>query len=331
MRYKATLMMLLAAIVILAVACGQNPLGSGNPGGLKYYSLLAKAVQKPDAINDEEKSKDGARGLVAEGTAAAKRAKAAGAAAAPAWLLDSGISLDNDGNLTYYEVVKDKPSEEDPDVLVTGRAAVVFKYSETGVTNIDPALITDIISWEFDGRQYRTWDGQTDSLRAKVRFAVTDITDIKPGKTSWWGMNISATDDLGKGDTASFTVDSLDDVNKVQYGEGHFLDAKSGEDNTGDPKPFDFDVEIHHKNTLGGNPYERYEDNEGVMHFSLPWGASGDSLYFSITFKRNWEREGTVRKNGPDGPVLIRFTHNEKTGAGTVTYYDEDGNELEQT
>ena len=331
MRYKALLMMLLAMIVILAVACGTNPLGSGNPGGLKYYSLLAKQVQKPDAINDEEKSKDGAKGLVAEGTAAAKRAKSAGGAAAPIWILDSGVSLDLDGNLTYYEVVKDKPSEKDPDVLVTGRAEVMFKYTGTDVVNIDPNLITDIISWNFAGREYRTWDGQTDSMIATVRFAETAVADIKPGKTNWWGMNISATDALGKGDTASFEVDSLDDVNKIQYGEGHFLDAKSGEDNSGDPKPFDFEVEIHHKNTTGGNPYERYEDNEGVMHFSMPWGTSGDSLYFSITFKPNWDREGTVRKNGASGPVLIRFTHNEKTGAGTVIYYDEDGNEIEST
>ena len=65
------------------------------------------------------------------------------------------------------------------------------------------------------------------------------------------------------------------------------------------------------------------------MYFYSPWGESEtDSLYFTINFYPDYYRDGTIRKNGPKGPVLVRFTWNEKTEQGTVTYYDEDGDEI---
>ena len=92
MKHRSILLTCCAALLVLAAACGKNPLGAGDPGGLKYYALMAKKVQKPDAINDEEKSKEGAADLVTEGTSMAKRAAAGTGmlASPPVWLIDSG-------------------------------------------------------------------------------------------------------------------------------------------------------------------------------------------------------------------------------------------------
>jgi hypothetical protein len=130
-------------------------------------------------------------------------------------------------------------------------------------------------------------------------------------------------------DTAYFAVDSLDDVNHVQFGEGHFYDARTGKNNDEGSRSFDFTVQIIHKNSLDASkPYLRYEDNEGIVNFTIPWGESGDSLYFTVHFYPGELRKGTIKKNGPEGVTLVEFEKNEKTGDGFVIIYDESGKEV---
>ena len=66
------------------------------------------------------------------------------------------------------------------------------------------------------------------------------------------------------------------------------------------------------------------------QNFYLPWGKSSDSLYFTINFYPDYYRDGTIKKNGPNGPTVVSFTRNEKTGAGTTVYYDDKGNEIDR-
>jgi hypothetical protein len=156
--------------------------------------------------------------------------------------------------------------------------------------------------------------------------------DLKPGLTTAWAKNISNTIALGQGDTAAFALDSLYDT--AEYGEGHFYDAHSGKQNTEGPKSFDFTLEVIHINSLDpAKPFLRYQDNEGIMHFYLPYGTSDDSLYFTIHFfppysHADYDREGEIRKNGPTGPRLVYFKIKEMTQSGTVIYYDENGKEI---
>jgi len=234
----------------------------------------------------------------------------------------------------------DKPSEEDPDKLMTGRGEVVFGYGGSGIVNLsslDTTKITDLFSFHFIGRETKNENffhaGQICSLDVNVNFGTTELADIKPGGTSFRAWNISPTTELGKGDTAYFWLDDLDDAKHIQYGEGHFLDYNTGkdEDDDGemDQRPFDFELEVHHKNSIDeSKPYHRYQDNEGVVRFTLPWGTSGDSLYFMVHFYPQYDRTGTIRKNGHDGPIVAKFSHNEKTNEGSVTYYNDDGEEI---
>jgi antitoxin component YwqK of YwqJK toxin-antitoxin module len=119
-------------------------------------------------------------------------------------------------------------------------------------------------------------------------------------------------------------VDSLDTVNSSQFGGGTFFDAYTGSDNNGPSATFSFNLEVLHKDT-----YTNWSDNEGIMTFKYPWGNAGDSLFFKIHFYPNYERVGEIRKNSENGPVLVEFTNNDKTGNGTVKYYDENGNVID--
>lgn len=331
-------LILISISVLILSGCGQNPWGPGASGGLNFFAKVGKAMQKPSAIEDEENGKEGAKSTISEGTAVAKRlAKGSVGVEDNPWLDSNWISVSGD-TLAYYEMVTNKPCEEDSEKLATGTGEVKFGYSGTTpvtLDNLDPNQITDVYSWHFVGEENKTWKKSADgnyseicSVDVTVTFSTTAISDFKPGKTWAWGKNISATEDLGKGDTASFLVDSLDEVNATQYGEGHFYDANTEDENSDESASFDFDLQILHKNSIDSlKPYERYEDNEGIMSFLFPWGTQ-DSLYFSIHFFPDYYREGEIRKNSADGPILVKFTHNEKTGDGTATYYDEDGNEI---
>ena len=233
---------------------------------------------------------------------------------------------------TYYEEVVNKPSDEDPDKLVTGRGEVKFGYAAGSTPTlgvIDTSKITQIVSFEMLGREYKSWNGVTDSINVKMEFMNPDVKDLKPGRIWAWGKNISQDQSKGAGDTASFELDSLDDVNHIQYGEGHFLDAHTGRTHDGDAYSFDFDMQVIHKNTQDqSKPYLRYQDNEGIIFFHLPRPVQKDSLYFTIHFFPQYEREGTIQKDGPNGKVMVRFSFNEKQGTGTATYYNEDGDEI---
>jgi len=321
----------MSAIVFAIGGCGLNPFGPGQ-GGLSIFAKIGKAMQKPSAISDKKNEESTAKAVVAAQSTAKRLAKGLASAAAEPWRLSFG--LENLGGFTYkyWEYVANKPSDDDPDKLTTGRGEVVFTYSEAldSISHIDETKIIGIDSFYFIGHEYKTWNAEKDSIRLTVRFSSTSITAIKPGLTTAWGMNISESVEQGKGDTAYFALDSLDDAQHIQYGEGHFLDAHTGRDNSGESYAFDFGIQIIHKNThdpLPNNPYLHYEDNEGIVTFGVPWGKnSTDSLHFTIHFFPAYERTGTIKDD--NGRVRVMFTHNEKTGVGTAVYYDENGNEV---
>ena len=329
---KTAAVLVLAAI--LAAGCGKNPFGLGEAGGLNIFAKVAKAMQKPSAINDEKNNQDNTKGVITEGQAAKMRmAKAAsGGAVQPSWLDSNYVEYIGGDTLAYIEQVTNKPSEEDAEKWVTGEGKVVFRYSGSVIGIhlgiLDPAKITNICTWSFTGKELKTWNSELCSLKLAITWSSSGITDLKPGRTVAWGKNISATDDLGKGDTTRFSLDSLVEETHSQYGSGTFYDAHTGSDNSGDSKSFSYTIQVIHKNTLDSTqPYLRYQDNEGIVNFYLPWGKTGavDSLYFTIHFLPNYEREGTIKKNGPEGATLVSFTKNDKTGAGTVTYRNENG------
>ena len=332
---KKIICLLVAGAFLFSInGCGLNPFGSAMAGGLKIFALVGKAMKKPSQINDEEQKKENISGNVNEGAGSAKRLanKSLRDALKPLWLDSCGASYNlGTQRWTYWENVTNKPSEEDSAKLVTGRGEVQFKY--TGILdwpNVVAGYISDIYSWHFMGRENKTWKAEICSVDVMITFSTTTIGDIKPGTTSAWGKNISLSIEAGQGDTASFILDSLDDVNHIQFGEGHFLDAHTGKDNTEGPKDFNFNLQVIHKNSLEPTkPYLRYQDNEGIVSFTLPWEkGTADSLYFNIHFLPNYDRSGEIRENNADGLLRVRFTHNEKTNVGTITYYNEKGEEV---
>jgi hypothetical protein len=330
-----------ASVALLAAGCAKNLFGPGSMS-LDVFSKIAKSIDKPAVINKEENSGESSRNMVASGqsagVAAAKRlAKGAAADARPYWLDTNWISV-NGSTVSYYERVSNKPCEDDPfDKKTTGTGWVVFRYggSTAALTlaSLKLSLITAIDSFHYVGREEKLWhvDGlnhEIDSVEYKVTFIATYVKEtIKPGTTYAWAKNVSATAVLGAGDTAGFRLDSLDDANHTQYGEGHFYDEHSGDNRkNNEAKSFDFTLKVKYINTLNPDqPYLRYQDNQGTMNFYFPWGSSGDNLYFTINFYPYFYRDGTIRKNGPGGPVLVAFTKNEKTGIGSTTIYDENG------
>jgi hypothetical protein len=330
------------AVCVALSGCGRNPFGPGSMG-MGFFASIGKAIQKPSAINEQQNNRQSAQKTVTSAAQGmAKRlAKGAAGTVKPAWV-DTQYIVVVPPFVKYVEKVTDKPSEEDPEKVSTGTGWVVITYkgSTAGLTlsNVDTTQITDIDSFHFVGHEEKLWrtDGnvhETDSVEYLVGFTATSITGtIKPGKTFAWAKNISDSYLLGKGDTASFWIDSLDDVNHTQKGEGHFFDARSGDNSqNNDPKAFDFTLIVRFKNTQNpAQPYLRYQDNEGTLNFSLPWGKSNDSLYFTVNFAPNYYRDGTIRKNGPNGVVMVSFTRNEKTGAGITVFYDENGKEIDR-
>jgi len=315
--------------------CGLNPFGPGAQGGLDLFAHMAKTSERPKAINEEDNGKEGANGLVKEGASATGRLAKGSAVIDSPWIVSRSLRVSAD-TLIYSEIVRNKPSEEDAQKLMTGLGEVKFGYSgivPATLDLVDTTLITDVYSFHFIGRENKTWktsggDSQIDSINVEVNFSSTTLADIRPGITRFWARNISARVDLGQGDTASFVLDSLDHSIFTQYGKGDFLDMHSGRGNDEVSRPFHFDIRIIHKNKLGGNPYLRYQDNEGIVNFLIPWGESRDSLYFNIHFMPDYQRDGNIRKGGPNGPILVEFDVNEKTGVGWVLYRNENGEEI---
>lgn len=321
---------LLAAVVAGALVsnCGVNPFGSGETG-YKVFANLGKAIAKPSQINDDQGSKTNAKAAVGQAQSMAKQlAKSAAVVGASSWVKDSGIESLGNGLYRYWEDVVKKPSDEDAAKLMTGRGMVTFGYNGAApaIGTIDTANITSINSFEFIGREHKTWSLVTDSIQLKVTFLDNSWTDrtFKPGLITAWGKNISELAISGRGDTASFKLDSLDDANHIQYGEGHFLDAHTGRASDGDPRSFDFTMQVIFKNSLDPlKPYQRYQDNEGIINFAIQ-RAGSDSLFFSIRFFEVHKREGTIRKGSANGIVVAKFTYNEKLMQGTATYFDDD-------
>jgi hypothetical protein len=320
----------LAAICagLIFSGCGLNPFGSGQ-SGLKIFAHLGKALQKPSQINDEQSSKNNSKASLATAQGMAKRlAKTIDGSQAvpdPEWLRAHGIA-DSGEYYCYWEEVVNKPSEEDVQKKITGRGEVMFTYN--GVPTLgtmDTAKITGIVSFKMIGREYKSWNEVTDSVRVKIYFHNPDTKDLTPGLITAWGKNISDLQSQGRGDTAAFILDSLDEANHRQFGEGHFYDAHTGRTHDGDPTSFDFTLQVLHKNNENPDkPYLRYQDNEGIINFYLDQ-KNGNTLYFTIHFFEQYERKGEIRKDDPDGPVLVKFNFNEKTGEGQATYYNEDG------
>jgi hypothetical protein len=313
----------------LVTGCGVNPFGPGQIGGLKMYAILGKSVAKPQNINEEQNSKQGAKEVVAEADAAAKRlAKSAESTALRLWLDSAGIERQG-SEFVYWECVTGKPSDEDPQKLLYGRSEVRFLYNGPDPAgrpgNIDQSAITDILTFTFHGVEEKTWKGEKDSVRARVTFARSGVNDVTPGFTTWWAKNITVGSDE-YGDTAQFSLDSLDEAEHVQFGEGHFYDASARKENR---RSWDFELQVLHKNEKGGSPYDRYQDNEGIMTFYLPWASHpDDSLYFRVHFYPDYERVGEIYKNGPDGAKLVYFEKNEKTGDGRFVMYNSDGDKI---
>src|SRR3989339_1639254 len=186
----------LAALAITTLAlsgCGKNPFGPGAEGGLSIFAKIGKAMTKPSAVNDENNGKDGVKNTLNTGSAKAYLGKAMSGENR-----STVISCGIDDMLTantymYYEVVANKPSEEDAQKLMTGRGEVVFKYTGDPHTNFSLVNVTDVISWHFIGREEKTWSGVIDTLNIMVTFSSTSVGDIKPGLTTAWGKNISPT------------------------------------------------------------------------------------------------------------------------------------------
>jgi hypothetical protein len=335
---KGTALIAIAAILLIGITgCGKNPFGPGAAGGLDLFAKIGKAMGKPSAINEEENDKKNAKEVVSK--PAAKRYLAKGLRTEDPWQTGNGIIPNDDGSLTYWETVSNKPDEHDKLKLFTGRAEVVFTYNGPAPaqpSDLNVGLIGDIISWHANGSEVKTWkkdalgNMETNSINLLITFAQGDIQQpctIKPGVTTAWGKNISASVELGRGDTASFKLEPItDDINHIQYGEGHFYDAYNDD---GESRSVDFKLEIHHKNNYpelsgcpSGNPYLRYEDNEGVVTFEMPWGETGDDLFFHIHF---YPAVGTtlgyrvvkIYKNDINGELLYEVT------------VDEHDNELE--
>ncbi len=317
----------LALVAVLVCGCGINLFGPGETAVLEMYAQLGKDMAKPQAINDEQNSEDMAQQVVSEGSSAAKRlAKSAtNASASRSWVDSCGVTKKSN-SFIYWEVVTDKPAQDDPQKKMTGIARVRFFYSgvdpDGSPSRLQPAAITRIYSYSFVGTEYKTWSGETDSIRVRVVFSTSGDESATPGYTTWWAKNIT-TGSAQYGDTAYFTLDSLDESAHIQYGGGYFYDADA--ENRSEQN-FNFEIAVLHKNNSGTNPYARYEDNEGIMSFYLPWvNHPDDSLYFRIHFYPKYARAGAIYKNGPDGTKLVYFEKNEKTGDGHFVLYNAEG------
>ncbi|OGJ84893.1 MAG: hypothetical protein A2487_07280 [Candidatus Raymondbacteria bacterium RifOxyC12_full_50_8] len=313
-RNKLIAVLLVGGVVL--AGCGKNPFGPGAAGGLDLFAKIGKAMGKPSAINEEENGKEGAKSTVTQG--AAKQFLARGCATQDIWQTGNGLVDSGNGILTYWETVVNKPDNQDPLKKFTGKAEVSFRYGGAVPAlpaNLNASLITDVISWKANGREIKTWhvvgsDMEIDTINVTITFSAGSLQDpasIRPGYTTAWGKNISVLDELGKGDTASFELTSLDEATYTQVGHGSFFDAK---DDNGESHTFAFDLQIIHKNSQDPTlPYLRYEDNEGVVTFTIPWGETGDSLFFNIHFYPATDaalgyREVTIYKNTASGEKL---------------------------
>ncbi|MBD3320181.1 MAG: hypothetical protein GF350_03710 [Chitinivibrionales bacterium] len=336
---KLTIKTITAASLVAALfaGCGLNPFGSGQLGGLDLFAKVGKAVEKPAQINDDENSKQKS----AEKLASQSVNNLAKRQSALKGVVSQTIEPLGGGKYKYIETVSNKVTNYDAQRKVTGTGEVVFMSTQTSIPSLgdlDTTQITDVLSWHFNGREVKLWKGEIDSLVLTVAFSSTGLDDVKPGLTTAWGKNITGDIALGQGDTAYIALDSLDDVNHTQYGEGHFFDAHTGRNNDGDPQSFDFTLSVIHQNLQEpSKPYERWEDNAGTMQFALPWGAGGDSLYFDVEFSTvnstspstiDYKRVGTITDG--NGVVRVKFEHYEKGigGTGYTDYFDENGDPI---
>lgn len=315
---KSKIVMVLAFVPLLMVSCFILPTDTNNDSTaiLKLYAEIGKEMEEPTAIKKEEQNKKHLKDQIISSLMNRDYVS----------YIDSCGLIEQTGNVyLYFEIVTDKPDPIDPEKKFTGRLEIVFKYPHAGTTlpTLNPALITDIISWYGLGREEYDWlVGYADSVEASVAFTNTAVADIKPGISRFWMRNISTSIALGKGDTGAFALDSLDDINHVQYGTGRFLDAHSGDNNDQDPYAFNFDIQVIHKNHEDPTrPYYRYEDNEGITEFFIPYWGTTDSLFYNIHYFPLYYRTGEIRLNAEDGKLLVTFSWDVKADTGTVTIH----------
>jgi len=321
---------------MLLANCGKNPLGPGAPGGLSLFAKIGKAMSKPAAVNNEQNSKDGTKSTLGSGVSKAYLGKVLSGQAAPGVVFDTLYDMPTANTYMYQQRVADKPNDDDPMKHSTGTGEIVFKYSGNPRVAFNAMYITNIISFHFIGREQKIWNNEIDSLDVTVTFSVTEIADFKPGLTTMWAKNITGDITKGDGDTAKFSVEALDETilnHPVQSGSGVFYDAHSGNDQSGEAKSFSFNLKILFQNTQDSTkPYRRYQDNEGIITFSLPWAQ--DSLAFNIHFysqnkllENTYDREGNIYKHDENGARVVYFKSNERTGKYVIVYYDDSNKE----
>ncbi|MFH1762040.1 MAG: hypothetical protein ABIA63_13160 [bacterium] len=313
---KSTVLALSAGLLILSSNCGQNPFGPGFSKGLRFFALFGKAMKKPE----EEKNKDEAKQMA---TKAVNKllAKSAGTdVALDQWTsreVGDSVHPDYPNRFIYLVEAEDKPDDRNPLKTQTGKGWVVYTKNHIG-------QIDSVFEWNFMGTENKTWKQEICSLKITIRFAKAAINEIEPGLTNLWGKNITPADQAGHkgfGDTAAFALDSLDAQTSVQYGEGHFYDAVSDEED-GASKSFDFLISLNHNHTYGD-----YEDNTARMSFTLE-RKDDAPIYFDIDFRGKADDDstfGTLRENDSLGRVLVRFKK-DKLDNGEYTIYDADGN-----
>jgi len=326
---KSAVLAAIAAAFFVS-GCG-NPFGAGE-ASYKIFANLGKAIAKPSQINDEQGSKSDTKATIAQAQAMAGRlCKSAAGTVDTAYVTGHGLDTLGNGLYRYWEEVAGKPSEEDPEKLMTGRGMITFGYNGVpSLSALDTTKIVSINSFAFTGYENKTWRSVIDSIWLTITFRDNSWTDrtLTPGIITARGKNVSALTINGKGDTAFFTLDSLNETTHIQYGEGHFFDMHTGRLHDGDSRSFDFTLQVLHQNLQDpSKPYLRYQDNEGTINFALAREGT-DSLFFSIRFYEVHKREGTIRKNSANGIVVAKFTYNEKDMRGTATYYDDDGKEI---
>ena len=87
---------------------------------------------------------------------------------------------------------------------------------------------------------------------------------------------------------------------------------------------FDFNVQVLHKNNEDPTkPYYRYEDNEGITEFTIPYWGTTDSLFYHIHYYPLYYRTGEIRLNEKDGELLVTFSWDVKADTGTVIIHQE--------
>lgn len=318
----------LSMMVILMNGCGENPLGQGSYS-LKSFISFAQKIPRPELMNEEEASQSYLRVLLNEFVT---RADTIGLEAG---ILNEDIQILNDSQAIYYRDMVSNPSSEDPEKLETGRTEVLFSYQGDDSSFVDSNVIA-IEEWSFEGIQKYSWSqGLKDSVEKKITFTQnSSLGSDRPGTFEVKKWNLSQFKDQGLGDSLFYSIDSLNDALKYQYGSGEYFDQHTGVEHDQSSRTFDLQLVLVHQNTSeAAKPYEEYGDNEAVMSFKFIYseGAEDIPLEFDLRFEPNHQREGEIFKRVKGELVLVAsFTYDEKSEEGKTLWYDESGNVIDR-